>query len=120
MKGGGFTIMSGGGSHVQGPPNSAIADNNQLALAILIILPLANYVRMYAANMLVRRVFLVAMMLSLVSVLGSYSRGAFIALAGLMVVGWFRSARRSGSTHWSRWRSSFPRWPSCRPASMPA
>ena len=90
VKGGGFTLMTGGGSHVQGPPNSTITDNNQLALAILMVLPLANYLRQHAANMIVRRVYLAAMALSLVSVLGSYSRGAFIALAGLAVVGWFR------------------------------
>lgn len=90
VKGGGFTIMTGGGGHVEGPPNSTITDNNQLALAILMILPLANYLRMYAANMMVRRAFLAGIALSLFAILGSYSRGAFIALAGLAVVGWFR------------------------------
>ncbi len=90
VKGGGFTLMTGGGNHVEGPPSSTISDNNQLALAILMVLPLANYVRVHAANLLVRRAFLVAMALSMVAVLGSYSRGAFIALAGLAVVGWFR------------------------------
>ena len=90
VKGGGFTLMTGGGNHVDGPPNSTISDNNQLALAILMVIPLANYLRMYAANMLVRRIYLAGMVLSLFAVLGSYSRGAFIALAGLAVVGWFR------------------------------
>src|SRR5277367_5494227 len=43
VKGGGFTLITGGSGRVGGPPNSTIGDNNQLALAILMVLPLANY-----------------------------------------------------------------------------
>jgi probable O-glycosylation ligase (exosortase A-associated) len=94
VKGGGFTLMNGGTNHVIGPPNSTIADNNQLALAILMSLPLANYLRIHSGNMLVRRVILISMILCLVSVLGSYSRGAFVGLAGLVVVAWARSKKK--------------------------
>jgi probable O-glycosylation ligase (exosortase A-associated) len=94
VKGGVFTLTTGGGNHVEGPPDSMIGDNNQLALAILMALPLANYIRLHSANIWVRYAFLTAIGLSVVSVLGSYSRGAFIALAGLLAVGWFRSRRK--------------------------
>ena len=94
VKGGLFTLMTGGTNHVQGPGNSPIADNNQLALATLMVLPLANYLRMHSANLLVRRILLAALILSLFSILGSYSRGAFIALAGLVVVAWFRTRKK--------------------------
>jgi putative inorganic carbon (HCO3(-)) transporter len=94
VKGGGFTLFTGGSNHVEGPPNSTISDNNQLALAILMVLPLANYLRVNSANILVRRAVLAAMILSLVAVLGSYSRGAFIALGGLLVLAFFRARRK--------------------------
>ena len=94
VKGGGFTLLTGGGNHVEGPPNSTISDNNQLALAILMALPLANYLRTNSVNPLTRRALLAAMILSLVAVLGSYSRGAFIALGGLLVLAFFRSKRK--------------------------
>lgn len=94
VKGGGFTLMTGGVYRVSGPPNSTIGDNNQLALAILMALPLANYVRLQSANVWVRRIVLAAMIFSVISVIGSYSRGAFIALAGLLGVAWFRSKKK--------------------------
>ncbi len=94
VKGGGFTLMNGGGNHVQGPADSPIGDNNQLALAILMVLPLANYLRLYTVNWAVSRAYLIAIGFGVLSVLGSYSRGAFIALGGLAVLAMFRAKRK--------------------------
>lgn len=94
VKGGLFTIITGGQSHVLGPPNSMIDDNNQLGIAMLMALPLANYLRLNSANVWVRRGLLAGMIVSLVSVLGTYSRGAFVSLGGLMVLAWIRSPRK--------------------------
>ena len=91
IKGGVFTILTGGHSHVLGPSGSYLGDNNQLAAVTLMVLPLANYLRLQSANRWVSHGFYAAIALSMVSVLGSYSRGAFIALGGLGVVAWFRS-----------------------------
>ena len=93
-KGGGFTLMTGGANHVMGPADTTIGDNNQLALAILIVIPLANYLRLHSESRWLRLVFLAGMGLSVVSVLGSYSRGAFVALGGLAVVAMFRAKRK--------------------------
>jgi putative inorganic carbon (HCO3(-)) transporter len=94
IKGGLFTILTGGHNRVQGPPNSMIGDNNQLALALLMILPLANYLRVHSADRRLSLGFAAAMALSTVAVIGSYSRGAFLALAALAAVAWFRSKRK--------------------------
>jgi probable O-glycosylation ligase (exosortase A-associated) len=94
VKGGLFTLMTGGHFSVVGPEASTIGDNNQLALAILMAIPLVNYVRLHSATLWVRQAALAAMILSMISVLGSYSRGAFIALAGLLVVAWFRAKHK--------------------------
>ena len=94
VKGGAFTLMTGGIYRVYGPPSSIIGDNNQLALALLMSLPLANYLRTQTANRYVSWVLLAGMALTLVSVIGSYSRGAIIALGALAIFGWLRSRRK--------------------------
>lgn len=94
IKGGLFTILTGGNSHVLGPANSPIGDNNTLALATLMILPLANYLRLHSANRWISRGLLAGIALSTVSVLGSYSRGGFVGLGGLGVIAWFRSRKK--------------------------
>jgi len=93
IKGGIFTILTGGHNHVVGPPNSYIGDNNQLAVATLMVLPLINYLRLNSSNLFVSWGLLAATIISTFSILGSYSRGAFIALGGLGVVAWTRTRR---------------------------
>jgi len=94
IKGGGFTLLTGGNHHVLGPKGSAIWDANELAVATLMVLPLANYLRTMSQNLWVSRGLLAGIALSTVSIVGSYSRGAFVALAGLSGVAWFRSRRK--------------------------
>ena len=94
VKGGIFTINSGGHYEVLGPDNTMIADNNQLAVALLMTVPLANYLRRQSANVSVRWALAAGMLLTLVSVIGSYSRGAFLGLGALGAVGLLRSRRR--------------------------
>ena len=43
IKGGIFTILTGGNYKVWGPPQSNLEDNNALALAILMVIPLMIY-----------------------------------------------------------------------------
>src|SRR6185437_3444408 len=75
LKGGVFTILRGGAHHVFGPPNSFIADNNALAMAFCMILPLMRYLQLQTANKRVRIGLGVAMFLTGVATLGTYSRG---------------------------------------------
>jgi len=91
VKGGIFTILTAGKNHVYGSDNSMIGDNNQLAVALLMTLPLMNYLRVSSAHRIVRFGVAVAMLLTFFSVLGSYSRGAFLALAAVAVLLWWNS-----------------------------
>ena len=94
-KGGVFTILhGGGGGRVEGPPGTMIFDNNDLAVALLITLPLMNFLRMHSADRLVRVGLAVVMGLTLLAVLGSYSRGALIALAAVACFFWLKSRRK--------------------------
>jgi probable O-glycosylation ligase (exosortase A-associated) len=94
VKGGLFTLVTGGNYHVMGQGSSMITDNNQLALAILMAIPLANYVRLHSAHFWIRYGLMASMVLSTIAVVGSYSRGAFLALGGLVVIAWLRAKQK--------------------------
>lgn len=83
IKGGLFTLLTGGGSHVVGPPSSFIGDNNALALALCMTLPLMRYLQAHATYRSVRWALGVGMVLMGIAILGTYSRGGLI---GLLVV----------------------------------
>jgi probable O-glycosylation ligase (exosortase A-associated) len=80
VRGGIFTVLSGGMSHVIGPPASSITDNNALALALCMTLPLMRYLQLHSQRKPVRLGLALAMLLMGIAVLGTYSRGGLIAL----------------------------------------
>jgi probable O-glycosylation ligase (exosortase A-associated) len=89
VKGGIFTILHGGIYRVNGPPGSFIEDNNDLAFALVMTLPLIRYLQLRATRSYVRLALWGAMALTAISILGSYSRGAFVAggsMALLLIV----------------------------------
>ena len=94
VKGGLFTLVTGGGNHVLGPEGTMIADNNQLAVAMLMSLPLANYLRGQTLDRRVRLALLGGIILTTISVIGTYSRGALIGLLALGFLGLLRMKRR--------------------------
>lgn len=81
VKGGIFTILSGGSEMVWGPENTFIGGNNEIALALIMTIPLMHYLQTITDKKAVRRGLGVAMALSALAALGSYSRGAFLAIA---------------------------------------
>lgn len=98
VKGGLFTLVTGGAAHVYGPAASMIADNNQFAVAMLVTVPLMNYLRVTSRQRFVRLGLAAAMGLSLIAVLGSYSRGGLLALAAVGLFLWVKSKRKSWPT----------------------
>ncbi len=94
LKGGLFTVATGGSSRVWGPPGGFIEGNNEIGLAIVLIIPLLNYMRMYTANALAKLGVGVAMVLCAAAVLGTQSRGAFLAISVMGLVMWFRSPKK--------------------------
>lgn len=54
VKSGLLTIMAGGAKKLMGPAQGMYADNNQFALALLMVLPLVNYLRMQTKNRFIR------------------------------------------------------------------
>jgi len=94
LKSGLGTLLTGGGATVYGPEATAIADNNHFALALIVIIPLINYIRLNAQMSAVRTGALAIMGFCLISVFASYSRGALFGLAGMSVFLWLKSRTR--------------------------
>jgi probable O-glycosylation ligase (exosortase A-associated) len=83
VKGGIFTILTHGEDMVFGPPDTFIEGNNSIALALVMILPLMRFLQMNSQRRLVRYALGVAMALSVLAALASYSRGAFLAVTAM-------------------------------------
>ncbi len=85
IKGGIFTVLTGGSSRVWGPPGGFIQENNSLALALLMIFPLIYYLYQYAEHKWVRRGLLLSMPIIAISRFGSQSRGALIGIGAMAI-----------------------------------
>jgi probable O-glycosylation ligase (exosortase A-associated) len=81
VKGGVFTLVQGGANHVLGPPGSFIADNNALALALCMTLPLMRYLQLHSSSKFARVGLGFSMLFTGIAILGTYSRGGLIGLA---------------------------------------
>jgi len=77
-------ISSGGGHHING--TLAIGDNNQFALAILMAMPLTWYLFNSSRNRWLKWAWAGTLALSVIAVIGTYSRGGFIGLSALAVI----------------------------------
>lgn len=84
VKGGIFGILTGGSYRIWGPPGTFIADNNSLALALIMMLPFMHYLRTVTESRWVKLGILGMMGLTLISILCSYSRGALLGV-GMML-----------------------------------
>ena len=94
IKGGIFTIIGGGEDLVLGPEGTFIGGNNEIALALIITIPLMHYLQMVSQNTWVRHGMTVAMLLCALAALGSYSRGALLAIAAMCVFMWLKSQHK--------------------------
>lgn len=94
LKGGLFTAMKGGAYHVLGPPRSFISNNNDLAQALCMTLPLMRYLQLQAGRKVIRVGLGISMLLTGIAVLGTYSRGGLIALTVVGAVLLLKSRRR--------------------------
>ena len=78
-------IASGGGHHIEGFAGHVLGDRNELALAFVITLPICSYLlKEYGPGSVIVRFGLVGLMgLLVTAIVGTQSRGGFIALLGL-------------------------------------
>lgn len=91
VKGGLFTLRGDGEHLVWGPWGSFIEDNNSLALATVMTIPLLRYLQLQTTRRWVRYALVGAMLLCGLSALGSHSRGALLAIAAMLAFMWLKS-----------------------------
>ena len=89
VKGGVFTILTGGGYRVWGPTASFIADNNEFALALVMTVPLLRFLHLQLRNKWARLAMLGTMVGVAAAALGSQSRGALVAIAAMVAFLWW-------------------------------
>ncbi len=91
IKGGIFTIVHGGVYRVQGPLGTFIGGNNELALALVMTIPLMRYLHLQETRKWLKTGLMGAMLLTALAAVGSQSRGALVALAITGAIFWLKS-----------------------------
>jgi probable O-glycosylation ligase (exosortase A-associated) len=94
VKGGIFTIVNGGVYRVQGPGGTFIAGNNEIALAMVMVIPLIRYLHLQETRKWVKTGLASAMMLTGVAVVGSQSRGGLVAIVAMGIFLWLKSRNK--------------------------
>ena len=86
IKGGIFSILTGGQYHVFGPARSFFEDNNDLALALSMVLPMFYYLAREEKHKWMRLIMWIALGLSFIAIIFTFSRGGFLTLAGMLFI----------------------------------
>jgi len=94
VKGGIFTIVNGGAYRVQGPGGTFIGGNNELALAMVMTIPLIRYLHLQETRKWIKTGLASAMVLTGVAAIGSQSRGGMLAMAAMGLFLWFKSRNK--------------------------
>jgi probable O-glycosylation ligase (exosortase A-associated) len=94
VKGGFWTLVTGGSTRIYGPPGGFISENNSAALAIVMTIPLIYYFYLRVNDLWIKRGLLLMMILCSASVLGSHSRGALLAISAMAVMLWWKSKQK--------------------------
>ena len=94
VKGGIFTILKGGAFRVQGPPGTFIDGNNEIALALLMTIPLIRYLQLHETRKWLHQGLGAAMVLTIISAIGSQSRGALVGAAVMGSIFWMKSRNK--------------------------
>ncbi|MBL8396430.1 MAG: putative O-glycosylation ligase, exosortase A system-associated [Candidatus Accumulibacter sp.] len=83
VKGGVWTLLTGGGGRVWGPPGGFLLDNNAFGLALVMLLPLFYYLQQVSVRRWLRWGLVGGMVALTFSILGTHSRGALLALVAM-------------------------------------
>jgi probable O-glycosylation ligase (exosortase A-associated) len=103
FKGGIWIILTGGGERVWGPPGSFIEGNNEIGVALVMTLPLMYYLSVTVktstwipfSTIWIRRILWIAMICTVAAILGTHSRGAFLAVVSIAVMLGIKGKRRA-------------------------
>jgi probable O-glycosylation ligase (exosortase A-associated) len=93
VKGGIYTLI-GTGYRVYGPPGGFFEENNALALALIMTIPLLFYLYQEAKQQWLKFALFAIMVLCAAGALGTHSRGGFLAIGAMAVFLWLKSQNK--------------------------
>jgi probable O-glycosylation ligase (exosortase A-associated) len=94
IKGGIFTMRMGGTEMVLGPHDSFISGNNEISLALTMAIPMMRWLQLQHEQRWLRWALGGAMVLSAIAIIGSYSRGGFLAIVAMGAFLWLKSRHK--------------------------
>ena len=94
VKGGIFTILNGGAYHVEGPSGSFFGGNNEMALALVMTIPIIRYLHLQETRKWVKIGLAGAMVLTGIAAIGSQSRGGMLAMVAMGLFLWLKSRNK--------------------------
>ena len=95
FKGGLFSLLlTGGTARIYGPEGTMIGDNNDLGVALTMILPLLFYLRERYNQPYLKWPWLALIGLTFLGDIFTYSRGALVAMCAMGGMLWWRSRRK--------------------------
>lgn len=96
LKGGVFTVLTGGQYHVLGPQGSFIEGNNELGLALVMVVPLMRYLQLTTPRRWARYGLGIGIGFNMIAILGTQSRGALLGIAAMLAFMIWKSKHRFG------------------------
>jgi len=94
VKGGIFAISTGGHYHVMGPVRSFIEDNNAMALALNMTLPMLIYLSRDVEQRRLRLLLRATFVLSIFAIVSTQSRGGLLGLIAVATLLFLKSGRK--------------------------
>jgi probable O-glycosylation ligase (exosortase A-associated) len=94
LKGGLYTLASGGSGRVWGPPGTFIEDNNEFGLSLVVTIPLLRFLQMQVKSPWGKHTLTLMMVLCAAAALGTQSRGALLAISAMTLLLWWRGKSR--------------------------
>ncbi len=99
MRSGVSGILSGGNLQILQGPGGMMADNNDFAMALCMGLPLMYYIGISEKSILVRRMLLTVVPMTMITIILTHSRGAFLAMScTVFMLVWRSKNRLAGMT----------------------
>ena len=94
IKGGIFSILTGGQYTVYGPDKSFFQENNDLALALNMVLPMFYYLAREEKSERLKLALWIGLGLNFIAIIFTYSRGGFLTLAGILFIFLMKSKKK--------------------------
>jgi probable O-glycosylation ligase (exosortase A-associated) len=94
FKGGIFVIQTGGNHSVLGPAKTFIGDRNSIGLALIMTVPLLQYMQMQMTHWYFRYGIMAVTALTLVAIIGTHSRGALLGIIVMLVFYLLKTRRK--------------------------